>query len=125
MRPTDRGTIPLGARLRELRKRAGLSQQQLAGRIGVAGVTVSKWERGLTYPSAQDVPAIARALGVSVGALYRESAPDGPTLEASVRELTRALRTVLQVGGTVTVRIAHAIDGVDGATTRDAARETH
>lgn len=39
------------ARLRQLRERLGLSQQGLARRLGVARVTVTRWENGTRRPS--------------------------------------------------------------------------
>jgi predicted ATPase/DNA-binding CsgD family transcriptional regulator len=40
------------ARVRELRARSGLSQEQLAARLGVSPVTVSRWENGRSGMSA-------------------------------------------------------------------------
>jgi len=37
--------------MRKLRERLGLSQQQLAGRVGVARATVTRWENGTRRPS--------------------------------------------------------------------------
>jgi transcriptional regulator with XRE-family HTH domain len=66
-----------GARLREVRERAGLSQAQLAERAGCNLFTVSKIERGLHEPAWPLVRALARALGVGCGAF---DVPDGETL---------------------------------------------
>ena len=58
-----------GEKLAELRRRAGLSQAELAARLGAYGIevtnrAVSKWENGLTQPSAEQFLALCRALGV-------------------------------------------------------------
>ena len=37
--------------VRELRRRLGLSQRELAGRLGVARATVTRWENGTRRPS--------------------------------------------------------------------------
>ncbi len=57
----------LGEKLAALRRRAGLSQKELAERLSVYGVSVSnqavsKWEKGLTQPSAEQFLALCRAL---------------------------------------------------------------
>ena len=57
--------------IRELRKAAGLTQSQLAEKVGVAQATVAEWERGDYFPSAQKLPSIAEALDCTVGDLYR------------------------------------------------------
>jgi transcriptional regulator with XRE-family HTH domain len=53
-------------RLRELRERAGVSQAQLAERVGVHTLSISKLERGLHEPLWPLVLAIAKALGKPV-----------------------------------------------------------
>ena len=45
--------VPLAARLRLLRTRLGLSQEQLAHRLGVSFATVNRWESGRSRPSAR------------------------------------------------------------------------
>jgi transcriptional regulator with XRE-family HTH domain len=56
--------------LKELRVQAGVTQAALASILGVRGpAQVSEWETGRTRPSWRLVPAMAEALGVSVGVL--------------------------------------------------------
>jgi predicted ATPase/DNA-binding NarL/FixJ family response regulator/DNA-binding XRE family transcriptional regulator len=51
--------VPLAARLRLLRARLGLSQEQLARRLSVSFATVNRWEAGRSRPSAHARAAIA------------------------------------------------------------------
>ncbi|HEY6295278.1 MAG TPA: helix-turn-helix transcriptional regulator, partial [Streptosporangiaceae bacterium] len=51
--------VPLAARLRLLRTRFGLSQEQLARRLGVSFATVNRWESGRSRPSARASLALA------------------------------------------------------------------
>lgn len=53
-------------RLKELRKRKGLTQTQLADALGVHLQTVSKWERGVTEPDISLIGETAAALGATV-----------------------------------------------------------
>jgi transcriptional regulator with XRE-family HTH domain len=55
-----------GARLARARKAAGLSQEQLAQRIGKPRSMVARAELGITTPSLDLAIAIARELGVSL-----------------------------------------------------------
>ena len=41
--------MPLGQRIQELRKRAGLTQEQLAEQLGVTRQAVSKWENEVSH----------------------------------------------------------------------------
>lgn len=51
-------------RLRELREQIGLTQQELAERVGVQRDAVARWEAGRREPSWSNVLALAAALGV-------------------------------------------------------------
>jgi transcriptional regulator with XRE-family HTH domain len=51
-----------GARLRELRDEAGLSQEQLADKCGLDRTYISGIERGVRNPSLVNIDKIARAL---------------------------------------------------------------
>ena len=66
---TEVGTIPRydAARIKDMRKRLGLTQVQFAARVPVAQATISQWEAGLTTP---------RGLAIieSLMALEREAA---------------------------------------------------
>ena len=61
-------------RIRYLRRRhAKITQKQLADLLGVTRAAVCNWERGLNLPTAAHLPAIAKALGVSMASLYGEA----------------------------------------------------
>lgn len=47
------------------RRAAGMTQEELAKKLFVTHSTVSKWERGLSYPDISLVPAVCRELGIS------------------------------------------------------------
>ena len=57
--------------LAELRRRAGLTQMELASKIGTTPAKVSGWEsRGVT-PSTKYLAGLAAALGISADELLR------------------------------------------------------
>ncbi len=55
--------------LSQLRRAAGLTQPQLARRLGVSESTVAKWDIGLRTPNTRNLARLARALGVSAADL--------------------------------------------------------
>ena len=61
----DNGKI--GELIHRLRRERGLTQLQLAERLGVSDKAVSKWERGLGCPDVSLLPALSEAFGVDVG----------------------------------------------------------
>lgn len=56
-------------RLKELRKQAGLTQEELSQKIGVIRKTVSNWERGFTRISPYYAEQLANYFQVSIGYL--------------------------------------------------------
>lgn len=69
-------------KIQEARKRANLTQTQLAERLGVNRATVSKYENGEISPTMDQLFKIAEALNVSVLSLIDAEIPgDAETLE--------------------------------------------
>lgn len=57
--------IRIGNKIRELRKKHRLTQEQLADNIGVSFQAVSKWENDIALPDITLIPVIANYFGVS------------------------------------------------------------
>lgn len=53
-------------KLQELRRRRGLTQEDVAEQLYVSRAAVSKWESGRGYPNIDSLKAIARFYGVSI-----------------------------------------------------------
>ena len=60
-------------KLQELRRRRGLTQEELAGILFVSRAAVSKWESGRGYPNIDSLKAIAQYFSVSIDALLSGS----------------------------------------------------
>lgn len=56
----------LGMMISSLRKEKGMTQLELAEKMGVTDKAVSKWERDLSYPDLNSIPKLAEIFGVSV-----------------------------------------------------------
>ena len=61
----------LGTMISELRKQHGMTQLELAEKMGVTDKAVSKWERDLSCPDINSIPNLAEILGVSVEELMQ------------------------------------------------------
>ena len=61
----------LGTMIAELRKQHGMTQLELAEKMGVTDKAVSKWERDLSCPDINSLPNLAEILGVSVEELMQ------------------------------------------------------
>ena len=66
----------IGENIRALRKARGLTQEQLAGMLGISFQAVSKWETDTNTPDLSLLPKIAKVLGTSIDQLFSEDDPD-------------------------------------------------
>lgn len=64
-----------GLRIRYLRKKKGLSLQQMADHIGRSVGFISQIERGISTPGSDDIEAIAGLLNIDVQSLFTDDAP--------------------------------------------------
>lgn len=62
--------INIGNKIRELRKKKGITQEALASVLSVSPQAISKWESGLTYPDMEMIPIIAGYFEVSMDILF-------------------------------------------------------
>ena len=67
-------------KLTGLRRKSGMSQEQLADRLGVTRQSVSKWEGGTAMPELVKLISLSELFGVSVDYLVKDwmEEPDNP-----------------------------------------------
>lgn len=63
----------IAQRIRQARVAAEMSQRELAKRVGVSAMAISKYERGMDTPRASVLLRLARALGVETEFFFRET----------------------------------------------------
>lgn len=84
----DDGT--LGRRLRDLRRRQGLSARAVAARAGVTPAYMSRLENGKVSPTVATLSRVVRAMDESVATLFERDGDDaGPVVRRSRRRLVR------------------------------------
>jgi transcriptional regulator with XRE-family HTH domain len=88
---TTTPTTPLGANIRRVRRLRGLSQLELAEKLGTTNAAVSQFEVGSTVPGVSTLLKLAGALGVTYGVLLGEPFATAEHLVAEVRQQVRAL----------------------------------
>lgn len=64
--------MALSEKLYSLRKKSGLSQEQLAERLNVSRQAISKWEAGQSVPESDKLIAISNYFNVSLDYLMKE-----------------------------------------------------
>ena len=81
--------INIGNKIRELRKKKGITQEGLASVLSVSPQAVSKWESGLTYPDMEMIPVIAGYFEVSLDILFEY---DVREMKAKIQKITDEAR---------------------------------
>ena len=93
-RTNDQATAQriIGARIREFREAAGLSQAELARRVYVSRQTVGNWEAGRTLADVQSLVLLSQVFGTTVDAIIGEKGARAVRSTANERhELLRLL----------------------------------
>ena len=103
------GNIALSEKLYTLRKKSGLSQEQLAEQLKVSRQAISKWESGTSIPESDKLIAISNFFNVSLDYLMKEDhdqSKDTPQTEQSesAQVADRTQRTagfIICIGGII------------------------
>ena len=61
----------IGSMIAELRKKQGMTQAELAEKLGITDKAVSKWERDLSFPDVNSIPKLAEIFNVTVDELMQ------------------------------------------------------
>jgi len=96
MRTCKKDRPPLARRLTELRQAAGLTQMQLAEKVGVHHSSIAFWELSGTPPRGEVLPNLAEALGVSIDTLLGVTPPK-PKRQAAKGRLQRVFENAAKL----------------------------
>ncbi len=89
--------MDLGKKLREVRKRKGLTLQQVASGAGVSKSFISQIESGATKPSIASLKKVGDVLGIPIAALFEEEAANGGPGGDAVAEGEAGVRADVRV----------------------------
>ncbi|MCR5741195.1 MAG: helix-turn-helix transcriptional regulator [Gammaproteobacteria bacterium] len=81
--------IEIANRLYELRKKSGLSQEELAERLGVSRQAVSKWERAEASPDTDNLILLSKIYNVSLDDILNSDDIEIENLKAENAELKK------------------------------------
>lgn len=100
--------MTLGKRIADLRKKKGMTQEELAANFSISAQAVSKWENDVACPDIGILPELARTLNVSVDELLSGEPVPAVVLvpEAERKDLSEMmLRIVVNSSGGDRVRV--------------------
>jgi transcriptional regulator with XRE-family HTH domain len=116
-RKADPLDVMVGAKIRVLRVSRGLSQTDLADKIGVTFQQVQKYEKGANRVGASRLSQIASVLGISIGELFNQSRHKPGDADSPFRLLTepgavRVLKAYVRTDPRVRRAIVNLIEGI-------------
>lgn len=91
----------LGARIKELRQKRGLSQNDLSIKIEVDPKHISRLETGINFPSAETFEKLAKALNVEIKDLF-----DFEHKGKTTKQLKKEIDVILGDADTETLELA-------------------
>ena len=65
------------SKIQEVRRNKGITQNELAEKVGVTQGAVYQWETGKANPTADKLPALAKALGCMIDDLFETENANG------------------------------------------------
>ena len=99
----------IGKRIARLRKEKGMSQENLAERIGVSAQAVSKWENDQSCPDISLLPRLTKLLGVTADELLTGESDQVKLLPENQRkpldELTLRIKVLSNKGDKIRVNL--------------------
>ncbi len=84
----------MGEIISTLRKEKGMTQKDIAEKLGVTDKAVSKWERDIAFPDTATIPKLAEILGVSVEELLQAKAAPVPASNGVDKIINLILKAV-------------------------------
>lgn len=102
LHPLASGAEEIGAKIRQARRRARLSQEDLARRVGVVAQTVSRWENGRSPVATHQLERISEATGQPLSFFVQDgNGPQNPSPDilaeiAAMRPLVERLSLLLE-----------------------------
>ena len=85
-------------KLKSIRKQAGMSQEQLAEKLGVSRQAVTKWETNGGIPDIENIMAISALFGISIDELLMGASAWHPIPFLRFRTILRSRLTTSENG---------------------------
>lgn len=91
--------MKIGESLKSARMKAGMSQSELAEKLGISSVGISQWESGRRIPRDETLLRIAQALGISISDIFEFTPEETECILMYEKKLKKAqnfLETAIQ-----------------------------
>lgn len=103
----------LGMMIASLRKEKGMTQFELAEKMGVTDKAVSKWERDLSCPDVNTIPKLAELFGISVDELMQIKAESQDETKKDIMPMIHLIMKAIALAMGVGVIVLSIIKELD------------
>ncbi len=93
--------MAISEKLYMLRKKSGLSQEQLAEQLNVSRQAISKWELGNAIPESDKLIAISKYFSVSLDYLLKDDEPSNSTSPSEEKTVPLSVNRTQWIAGIV------------------------
>lgn len=88
--------MDIGKNIKNARKNAGLTQEQLAGKCNLATITIRQYESGRREPKMEQLSTLAEALGIHVLSLLGYPAEEEYTVSGTVHFSVESMARLIE-----------------------------
>lgn len=103
----------IGNRISRFRKAKGMTQEELAGKMGVSSQAVSKWENDASCPDVGLIPKLCQILGITADELLTGKEPEVRLVPAeqrkSLEEMTLRIKVLSADGDKIRLNLPLAL----------------
>lgn len=85
----------MGAKIKELREASGMTQTELAERVGVSKSVVSAYEKGIRNPSNKVLELVADIFGVSMLSFFEKGYWEHEAVTINITDLTKEQQKII------------------------------
>ena len=100
-----------GAMIAAMRKEQGMTQLELAEKMGVTDKAVSKWERDLSFPDVDSIPRLAEIFDVTVDELMQVKSDSKEN--GKVKRISEIVLKVIALATGIDVVVLSLIDVIE------------
>ena len=96
----------LSERIYQFRRKSGLSQEQLAEKIGVSRQAISKWESGTSMPEFQKLLALSECFHITLDELVKDRGAEERTEEKGPKAMDQKAGICLCLAGAICLTLS-------------------
>lgn len=87
--------LTMGEKIKDLREKSGMTQTELANKVGVSKSVISAYEKGIRNPSYKVVPLIAKVFNVSQLYFFEKGEWQKPSFTVDISDLTKEQQKII------------------------------